>query len=406
MEDIKVLITKREGRPFWMAYYVDPITGKQKFRSTKTTSKRDADKFAGKWEDELRSGRYKAPSKITWEEFTDRFLLEHCAGLAPATSTKYQGAFNRFQTITGIVSLRDATTELISEFQTKVRESGTSEATLACYLRHLKSALRWGVGMGMIHQQPKIKMPKRVKGASIMKGRPISGEEFDRMVAKVPKVCGVDVATDWENLLRGLWLSGLRISEALNLYWEGDKGIVVLLDLKRPMLMIPAEAEKGYKDRLLPITPDFVEFLQKTPESQRRGRVFPLRRRDNVPMTCVFGIGKRISEIGEAAGVKVKDTGKVRTLEDGTEEPIVKYASAHDLRRSFGHRWSRKVMPAVLQALMRHESINTTMMFYVGQEAESVADAVWEAARMNDSMNASPDGTNSGDSETPENVSK
>lgn len=37
-------------------------------------------------------------------------------------------------------------------------------------------------------------------------------------------------------------------------------------------------------------------------------------------------------------------------------------------------------MPAVLQQLMRHEDISTTMRFYVGKNAEATADAVWEAA--------------------------
>jgi len=36
-------------------------------------------------------------------------------------------------------------------------------------------------------------------------------------------------------------------------------------------------------------------------------------------------------------------------------------------------------MPAVLQQLMRHESINTTMQFYVGRNAEATADTLWEA---------------------------
>ena len=33
-----------------------------------------------------------------------------------------------------------------------------------------------------------------------------------------------------------------------------------------------------------------------------------------------------------------------------------KYASAHDMRRSFGDRWAELVMPAVLQQLTRHPS--------------------------------------------------
>jgi integrase len=59
-----------------------------------------------------------------------------------------------------------------------------------------------------------------------------------------------------------------------------------------------------------------------------------------------------------------------------------KYASAHDLRRAFGLRWSARVMPAVLQQLMRHGSIETTMRYYVGRDADAVADVLWEAVEL------------------------
>lgn len=57
----------------------------------------------------------------------------------------------------------------------------------------------------------------------------------------------------------------------------------------------------------------------------------------------------------------------------------VKYASAHDLRRAFGERWAALIMPAHLQQLMRHESIETTLRYYVGANAERTADVCWEA---------------------------
>ena len=54
-------------------------------------------------------------------------------------------------------------------------------------------------------------------------------------------------------------------------------------------------------------------------------------------------------------------------------------ALAHDLRRSFGHRWSERIMPAQLMDLMRHEDIQTTMKFYVGRNAEATAAALYAA---------------------------
>ncbi len=37
------------------------------------------------------------------------------------------------------------------------------------------------------------------------------------------------------------------------------------------------------------------------------------------------------------------------------------------------------VMPQVLMALMRHETIETTQRYYVGRNANATADAVWDA---------------------------
>jgi integrase len=54
-----------------------------------------------------------------------------------------------------------------------------------------------------------------------------------------------------------------------------------------------------------------------------------------------------------------------------------KYAGCHDLRRSFGTRWAKRVMPAVLKRLMRHASIQTTMAYYVDLDAAEVADELW-----------------------------
>jgi integrase len=64
-----------------------------------------------------------------------------------------------------------------------------------------------------------------------------------------------------------------------------------------------------------------------------------------------------------------------------------RYATAHDLRRSFGTRWAKRVMPAVLKDLMRHSSINTTTSFYVNQSAEDVGDVLRMAISTNPGTN-------------------
>ena len=165
--------------------------------------------------------------------------------------------------------------------------------------------------------------------------------------------------------------SGLRLAESLELRWDEWNGLYVDLSAGRPMLRIPAEMEKGAQDRLLPMAPEFAEFLLATPERERAGYVF----RPKGQRVVVHGrlpaadVGKSVSRIGRAAAIIV---GKGRGGKS-------KYASAHDLRRSFGERWASRVMPAVLMELMRHESIDTTLKFYVGRDAQRTAEILWEA---------------------------
>jgi integrase len=238
-------------------------------------------------------------------------------------------------------------------------------------LAHLRAALQWAVRMKLLAVMPALDKPKRTKGGKMMKGRPITGEEFDRMLAVVPKVVGESAAPSWRYYLRGLWLSGLRLAESLELYWDRDNRLCVDLTGKYPMLHIPAELEKGHQDRLLAISPEFAEFLLATPIAERTGPVFnPGSRATEKPRPSEWAVSRKVSDIGKAAGVKVNTDAKGK----------VKFASAHDLRRSFGERWSTKVMPQVLMELMRHESIDTTMKFYVGRNAQSTAAVLWQAS--------------------------
>ena len=55
----------------------------------------------------------------------------------------------------------------------------------------------------------------------------------------------------------------------------------------------------------------------------------------------------------------------------------------------YGDRWAQREIPAVLQELMRHESINTTMRHYVGRKAPPSAAILWAAeggASLSDQM--------------------
>ena len=295
---------------------------------------------------------------MTWEEFRERYEADYMPQLSESSQGCFTSTFNYLERLMNPDRLAKLNAAAVAGFQTKLRAGGMKETTLTGHLRHLKAALRWAERQGLIAKAPRFVMPKAPRG-NLAKGRPIVTEEYERMLTAVEKVRPDDTAK-WQRLLTGLWLSGLRLGEALELSWDYEAPFRIDLTGKRPVFVIQATAQKSRRGEILPMTPDFAEWAESTfPADRREGRVF------GINMKAV-GFSAVISAIGRAAGVV-------------TNKAEGKYASAHDFRRAFGTRWAKKVMPAVLQRLMRHADIQTTMSYYVNLNAEDIADGLWEA---------------------------
>lgn len=395
--------------------YRDPATGKHVRKTSGTANKPDARRLAHAWEADLNAGRDQGRHATSWQQFRERYENEVVPSLAERTGQKIGTVFGAVEKALPRVAtgkLADLNPEALSRFQAELRDGKRSENTIGSYLAHLRSALQWAADMGMIPAVPKIKKPQRASKrgrANTSKGRPVTAEEFDRMIDKVPaallemkrrkraaakapeggwkrgpyETAPVELdpqaVASWRHFLTGLWISGLRLDEGLNLYWDRADKLHIDLTGRHPRLCIPEACEKGHRNRLLPLTPDAADFFLSTPPDQRRGPVFNPEAAQGRASYDVAG--RIVGLVGEMAGIKVHTnprTGKV------------KFASAHDLRRSYGDRWCRKVMPAVLQRLMRHESIETTLRFYCGLDADSLADDLY---RSHPSGQNRPEGT-------------
>ncbi len=160
-----------------------------------------------------------------------------------STQAAYRVALDHLEGIVNPDRMVKLTPQVMSRFQVKARKEGMKATTLARHLRHIKAALRWGERQGLIHKAPAIEMPKLPKGQSLAKHRPVTSEEFDRILAAVPKVRPHD-APAWERLIRGLWLSGLRLSEAVMLDWY-DGSFVLSTSEKHPAFHIEATGQKS-----------------------------------------------------------------------------------------------------------------------------------------------------------------
>lgn len=375
---IKVHVRQYRDRENFLLQWPDPVTGRLRTITTefpRSGGRKARDQAAGvarEYEKQLNDDL--VPSNITWARFRSRYENEHVPGLSAESAAKIDTVLSYVEEILNPAKLQSMTAEAVSRLAAGIRKKGVSESTLDGYLGTLKAAINWGVRQGLLPKCPafpKIRRKKKTKNVP-MKGRPITGEEFERMLAAVEAVVGTDATPAWRRYLTGLWLGGLRRGEALRLHWDRqDRLHPVFGSNGRPVLRVPGELEKGHTDRLLPLAPEFAMMLMETPEVERTGPVFKLPGiRGRTEQRRQEWVGKKVSEIGNKAGVKVQvhpETGKV------------KYASAHDLRRAFGERWAALIMPAHLQQLMRHESIETTLRYYVGANAERTNDVCWEA---------------------------
>lgn len=342
--------------------------GKLHHESSGCTRRRDAERKAADKEKELNAVEWSDDGSILWETFRERFDAEHLSGLAPGSKKESRGAMTLIEKHLRPQILRDINSQALSRFVSLRRtKDEVSEDTIKKNLRHIGAVLRWAVEFKYLPACPSVPKIRRAHKSKEAKGRPVTPEEFDAMLGAVAAQVGNAAEASWKFLLRGLWLSGLRLGEAMQLRWERGPWISIdIADPARPVLIVPGKRQKSGEEQRLPLTADFGAFLAEIDPEQRSGFVFAPIGAKGRRANADSDVGRTISAIGKSAGVLV-------------DESREKFASAHDLRRSFGARWSTEVMPAVLKELMRHASIETTMKFYVGQSIERTHDAVLAA---------------------------
>ena len=80
-----------------------------------------------------------------------------------------------------------------------------------------------------------------------MKGRPLDESEFCRLLEAAAKVRPGDTES-WRRLLTGLWLSGLRLREAVDLSWNRDAVVSVDQSGPHPVLRFLPQGHKAFRD--------------------------------------------------------------------------------------------------------------------------------------------------------------
>lgn len=302
-----------------------------------------------------------AQAILAWDAACESYEKWHLAMYSPDHMANWLKAKRRFEAFCGTVPDLTHLWPKVTEFAAAMTKQ-VAMTTVRGYCQYLRSFLRWCHHQGWLDQPPRRLALPRTRGDKRGKGRPLSGEEFDRLLAAIPGVVGPDHAPSWTYLCWGLWHSSLRLGEAVRLHWT-DGPIQVDLSDEYPMVRFAAEGDKGRRSRLLPMTREFSDMLT----GPRRGFVFrPTLIKG--PTRCRDTWSHKIGEFGKAAGVIVDRNEKTGS---------VKYASAHDLRRSCIDRMRRVLRDDLFRAFARHEDERTTQQYYLGESAKQIAAALW-----------------------------
>lgn len=347
----EITIHQWTGRSSLYMSWIDEF-GVRQTKSTKTNDWRKAERIAAAFErDELLGAKKK---RMKWDDFrtliTAEFGVEHSSDYRDAVAC----ALNQYESAMRPKLVSDINEQKIAMWRNSLIRRELSESTIASYMRHLQVALKWAQDLGYVSGIPQVKV-KRPRRDALLRGGSLTEKEFAQMLLAVPKVVGEVHAPAWRRFLRGMWMSGLRIGEAMRL--DFDK-LPFRADIRSatPSFVIRSDGQKGRRDTRVPMTPDFATWLKRRTTNQR-GLVFPLH------VTHTVNASQIVSEIGRVSGVVI-----------GNDS----HPTAHDLRRSFGVRWAEKVEAPVLQLLMRHEDIATTMTFYVRLQSDRIGRTLWE----------------------------
>jgi integrase len=152
------------------------------------------------------------------------------------------------------------------------------------------------------------------------------------------------------------WLAGLRRKEALLLERQ-ETDSAPWVDFARRRIWLPAGFVKAVEDQWVPLDPQLAEALQSLPQHGRKVFRF-ISRKTGGPLS-VTAVSAKIGKLAKKAGVKL---------------------TMKTLRKGFGCRYAGKVPAQVLQKLMRHANISTTMDFYANID-QAVEEAVLGAER-------------------------
>jgi integrase len=303
----------RDKNGYVLKFYC-PILGRRIRKNCGTRDRREARRIQRECRDRLLDGKYMAsggvitaaheqkiavsvlspsavgnPDERTWEESAEHYRSQHKRRVRRKANEDSDSRLDIAQRIfearrkeQGLppgVTLRECTTlEALEYLQDQLLDGAESHYdrrspnTVNSMLAAIMAFVRYCYDHQWIDRVPPL---RKLDVDEVMRGRPITGEEFERMLETVPKVVGDGPAEEWRFDLKILWESGFRIADLLDFSWDDITRIHPVWPRRQgqhPTLVIPSTQKNG-KNEEVPMLPGLQTLLGAVPQDRRTGFV-------------------------------------------------------------------------------------------------------------------------------------
>jgi len=380
------LVQRAKGGPWTIVWY--DHSGKRKYRSTRTTDKRAAERILAKHvadtalrKEGVIDARLDAlgeQGRRPIDEHVDDFQkkMETAGRAAKHVKTTLQ-YIKAFIADTGWTSAGQINADDVNRFVGKLREKGRSARTIEAYLTAIKGFTTWLAKHQKLPSDPLAAIQKPNPKADRKRERrmllPDEWQWLRDVTLQEPERFGM---TGSERIL--LYATALQTGLRQNELRSLTRGRL-FLDAEPPYVICKAKATKNAKDARQYIRPELAEALRQHVARRVPGApVFSMPPFDEVAEMLRADLAEARRQWIKAADGKPKEYQK-RIESDflAEENHEHEHLDFHSLRHTCG-AWLAKqgVHPKVVQSVMRHSSITLTMDTYghlfPGQESDAV----------------------------------
>jgi integrase len=379
----------RGKSPYWYAAFYG-ADGSRRFKSTKTSDRRQATRICTEWESAALRARKKtlttAQVRSVFNEILEQsgdeslesftigdwmaeWLTTKKASHAPATWERYRKPVEDFVAHMGARSflpLRAATSKDIRKFRDSQRAAGRAAATVNFAHKALASAFEAAKRQAYIEANP----------CHAVDYLPTHEEKVDKGTFSAKEVSAIVQAArdsrDWQGVILVGFYTGLRLSDCLSLKW-------VSVDLKLRLIKItPKKTKRSGKTLAIPITPDVEDFLLAKPVgTSDAAPIFPSLAK--MATSGNNGASRQFKRFMEIAGVE----SCILRPAAGLKGRAVSERSFHSLRYSYNSALSDAGVPVeIRQKLTGHSTVEQNL-HYTRVELNKLREAVESLPRLN-----------------------